>query len=73
MKTSIVLRFLVVALVACVTAAPGAIAQQATRFSPAALVKNGDAVGYGSYRIIRLGDGIYQIKDPAIPRPRPAA
>ena len=70
MKTSTVLRFLVVALVACGTAAPGAIAQQATRFSPAALAKNGDTVAYKSYRIIRLGDGIYQIKDPGDPKAR---
>ena len=68
MKISTVLRFLVVALVACGAAAPGAIAQQATRFSPAALAKNGDTVAYKSYRIIRLGDGIYQIKDPGDPK-----
>ena len=68
MRTSTVLRFLTVALVACGVAAPGAIAQQATRFSPVALAKNGDSVGYGLYRIIRLGDGIYQIKDPGDPK-----
>ncbi len=51
-----------------VVAAPGAIAQEANRFSPVALVKNGDTVGYESYRIIRLGDGIYQIKDPGDPK-----
>ena len=68
MKTSIVLRFLMVSLVTCGAAAPSAMAQQPTRFSPSALVKNGDTVGYGSYRIIRIGDGIYQIKDPGDPK-----
>ena len=68
MKTSTVLRFLMVALVACGLAAHAAIAQEVTRFSPAALANNGDTVAYKSYRIIRLGDGIYQIKDPGDPK-----
>jgi hypothetical protein len=68
MKISIVPWFPVVALVACVMAATSALAQQARPFSPAALVKNGDAVSYGSYRIIRLGSGICQIKDPGDPK-----
>ena len=33
-----------------------------------ALVKNGDTVGYGSYQIIRIGDGIYQLKDSGDPK-----
>ena len=72
MKSSIVLRFLMVSVVTCGAVAPSAMAQRATRFSPAALVKNGDSADYGSYRIIRVGDGIYQIKDPGDPKAKAA-
>jgi glyoxylase-like metal-dependent hydrolase (beta-lactamase superfamily II) len=68
MTISIVPRLLVVALTACGVAASNAVAQPAKAFSPAALVKNGDSVSYGSYGIIRLGSGIYQIKDPGDPK-----
>jgi len=41
-----------------------AIAQPVTPFKPAALIKTGDEVRYGSYLIRKIGDGIFQINDP---------
>jgi len=40
------------------------IAQPVTPFNPAALIKTGDEVRYGSYLIRKIGDRVFQINDP---------
>ena len=42
-------------------AAPWAPGQAAPAFHASGLVKPGDAAKYGSYSIIKIGDGVYQI------------
>ena len=49
-------------------AAVCAFGQAAPAFKPTGLVKLGDSVKYGSYSIIKLGDGIYQIADRGDPK-----
>lgn len=39
-----------------------------TKFHPEALVKPGDYTIYGSYRIIKTADGVFQLKDQGDPR-----
>jgi hypothetical protein len=51
-------------------AAACAFGQAAPVFNASELVKLGDSVKYGSYWIIKLGDGIYQLKDPGDPKAR---
>jgi glyoxylase-like metal-dependent hydrolase (beta-lactamase superfamily II) len=53
-------------------AATCSFAQTIPGFDASGLVKPGDSVTYGSYSIIQLGDGIYQIKDPGDPKGRAA-
>ncbi len=45
-----------------------AFGQAPPEFNTSGLVKLGDTVSYGSYRIIKIGDGIYQINDPGDPK-----
>jgi glyoxylase-like metal-dependent hydrolase (beta-lactamase superfamily II) len=40
-----------------------AFATEVTPFNASALVKLGDNVRYGSYKIIKIGEGVYQIND----------
>ena len=54
-------------LVLIVFFAAYAVAQPAPAFNAAGLGKLGDHVTYGPYRIIKIGDGIYQINDPGAP------
>jgi glyoxylase-like metal-dependent hydrolase (beta-lactamase superfamily II) len=51
-------------------AAPCAFGQAVPAFDASGLVKLGDSVKYGSYSIIKLGDGIYQLKDSGDPKAR---
>jgi hypothetical protein len=41
-----------------------ALAENMAPFNSSPLIKLGDTVSYGSYKAIRIGDGIYQINDP---------
>ena len=43
-----------------------ALAQTAASFNAAALVHDGDQVKFGSYLVIKVGDGIYKINDPGV-------
>ena len=49
-------------------AAAYAFGQAVPSFNASGLVKLGDSVKYGSYSIIKLGDGIYQLKDSGDPK-----
>lgn len=51
-------------------AAACAFGQAVTAFNASGLVKLGDEVKYGSYSIIKIGDGIYQIADRGDPKAR---
>jgi len=51
-------------------AAAGAFGQAAPAFRPAGLVRLGDSVQYGSYSVIKIGDGIYQLADRGDPKAR---
>jgi glyoxylase-like metal-dependent hydrolase (beta-lactamase superfamily II) len=51
-------------------AGPCAFGQTVPAFDASGLVKLGDSVRYGSYSIIKLGDGIYQLKDSGDPKAR---
>ena len=51
-------------------AAAGAFGQAVPAFHASGLVKPGDAVKYGSYSIINIGDGIYQLADRGDPKAR---
>ncbi|MCX6626433.1 MAG: MBL fold metallo-hydrolase [Candidatus Solibacter sp.] len=51
-------------------AARCAFGQAVPAFKPTGLVKLGDSVKYGSYSIIKIGDGIYQIADRGDPKAR---
>jgi glyoxylase-like metal-dependent hydrolase (beta-lactamase superfamily II) len=51
-------------------AAVCAFGQAAPVFSPSKLVKLGDEAKYGSYSIIKIGDGIFQIADRGDPKAR---
>ena len=62
-----VLRRAIMALIlsACLLAT-FATAQAVPAFDPSTLLQPGDSVRYGSYKIVRIGDGIYQINDPGV-------
>ena len=45
-----------------------AFGQAVPAFNASGLVKLGDSVKYGSYSIIKLGDGIYQLEDSGDPK-----
>ena len=47
-----------------------AFGQAVPAFNASGLVKLGDVVRYGSYEVIKIGDGIYQLKDSGDPRAR---
>jgi glyoxylase-like metal-dependent hydrolase (beta-lactamase superfamily II) len=47
-----------------------AFGQEVPAFNASGLVKHGDSVKYGSYSIIKLGDGIFQLKDSGDPKAR---
>jgi glyoxylase-like metal-dependent hydrolase (beta-lactamase superfamily II) len=49
-------------------AAACAFGQAVPAFNASGLFKPGDTVKYGSYSIIKIGDGIYQLKDPGDPK-----
>ena len=49
-------------------AAASAYGQELPTFDASGLVTLGDGVRYGSYEVIRIGDGIYQLKDSGDPR-----
>lgn len=62
LKSSIKYVVLVLCLAAC------AFGQTVPAFKPTGLAKLGDSVKYGSYIIIKIGDGIFQLKDPGDPK-----
>ena len=45
-----------------------AFAQTAPAFNASSLVKLGDSVRYGSYKVVKIGDGVYQLNDPGDPK-----
>ena len=59
-------RAMVVLILCSILLTASALAQPAPAFNASALVKLGDSVKYGSYKIIKIGDGIYQINDPGV-------
>lgn len=61
-------RYLLHAVVVLALAAARARGEAAPAFDASGLVKLGDATRYGSYEVIRIGDGIYQLKDSGDPR-----
>jgi glyoxylase-like metal-dependent hydrolase (beta-lactamase superfamily II) len=63
LRVSILKAMLVLGL-----AAACAFGQAVPEFKTTGLVKLGDAVSYGSYKIIKIGDGIYQLMDPGDPK-----
>lgn len=50
----------------CIFLASLVLAQPAARFDASPLVKPGDSVSYGSYKIIKIGENVYQINDPGV-------
>ena len=58
------LRRTVFAFILTVLCSVYAVAQAVAPFNAAALAHDGDQVKYGSYLVIRVGDGIFKINDP---------
>ena len=67
-KDKMIRRFLSCAALVLSLASSPAFGQAVPAFNPSGLVKLGDAVRYGSYEVIRIGDRIYQLKDSGDPR-----
>jgi glyoxylase-like metal-dependent hydrolase (beta-lactamase superfamily II) len=61
-------RCLLNTAVALSLAAHAAYAEAVPAFDASGLVKLGDGTKYGSYEVIKIGDGIYQLKDSGDPR-----
>ena len=61
-------RCLLHAAVVLSLAAAYAFGQAVPVFNASGLVKLGDTMRYGSYEVIKIGDGIYQLKDSGDPR-----
>lgn len=59
------------ALLLALTAA-STVAQTVPTFDPSGLTRPGDSMRYGSYEVIRIGDGIFQLKDSGDPRAQKA-
>jgi glyoxylase-like metal-dependent hydrolase (beta-lactamase superfamily II) len=57
-------RSLAVFILCSVLVAASAFAQSAAPFHASALAKLGDNVRYGSYKIYKIGEGVYQLNDP---------
>ncbi len=60
------LRRTVFAFILTVLCSVYAVAQAVAPFNAAALAHDGDQVKYGSYLVIRVGDGIFKINDPGV-------
>jgi glyoxylase-like metal-dependent hydrolase (beta-lactamase superfamily II) len=61
-------RYLSCAALVLGLASSPAFGQAVPAFNSSGLVKLGDVVRYGSYEVIKIGDGIYQLKDSGDPR-----
>jgi glyoxylase-like metal-dependent hydrolase (beta-lactamase superfamily II) len=53
-------------IVCSMVSTPCALAQAVPSFDASALAKLGDSVRYGSYKIYKIGEGIYQVNDPGV-------
>ncbi len=56
------------AVIALILAGTYALAQSSPAFNASPLAHAGDKISYGSYEIIRIGDGIFEIKDNGDPK-----
>ncbi len=61
-------RYLLHAAVVRGLAAASALGETVPAFEASGLVKLGDTARYGSYEVIKIGNGIYQLKDSGDPR-----
>src|SRR6516225_7329974 len=61
-RSSLFVSFLFMLATVC------AVGQAAPAFNASGLVKVGDSVKYGSYEVIKIGEGIFQLKDGGDPK-----
>jgi glyoxylase-like metal-dependent hydrolase (beta-lactamase superfamily II) len=68
MERNVMPRAMLVIALSGIVLASFAFGEEVAPFNASALVKLGDTVSYGSYKIIKIGDSIYQLKDPGDPK-----